>query len=621
MTTEPITPKNFFRFGPFVLDRKNFQLEKDGQPVTITPRAFDVLALLLSNPQSVVEKQQIFEAVWKDTFVTDNALTKVVKEIRRVLEDSADAPRFIETIPKRGYRFIGEVSTGDAVFDIPVTEAEEQPRRKPFLTKTKLVIAALILLVTAGIAGWLIINASKQDQKIRVIAVLPFKPLDPASRDESLEMGMAETLINRLSNLRQVAVIPMNSVRRFASSGQDTASAGRDLNADAVLEGNIQKAGDRVRITVKLVEVRTGETLWTEKFDENFTDIFTVQDSIAERVVGALALHLSRQEKEQIVKHLTDNPEAYQLYLQGQLLWNRRSENWISLSLASYQQALEKDPNFALAHIGAADAYMMLSGHRKLKRDEAGEKARPHILRALEIDNDLAQAHNALAEFKYQYEYDWEGAGRHFKTAVALNPNIAWTHQAYGWYLMSLGDLEGAKTEMDRARELDPSSLTINIGRGRLYYHSRQYDEAIRHFENIIAAEPKETSAYYALHFAYIGKKMYPEALEALIKSNDLSAEDAAKMRESLARDGWETFWRNRLEHLEKNAEKYPSALSTLAFVYTLLGEKDKAFICLEKVIEKREHFVLQMKVEPAFDPLRDDPRFGVLLGKIGLKP
>lgn len=622
VATEPVTPKNIFHFGPFVLDGKNFQLEKSGQPVTITPRAFDVLVLLLSDPQNVVEKQQIFDAVWKDTFVTDNALTKIVKEIRQALGDSAESPRYIETVPKRGYRFIGEINSGETIIDAPENETEENIRPQPVFKNPKLILAGLfVLLVIAGVAGWAIINSPDADPKIRSIAVLPFKPLDPASRDESLEMGMAETLINRLNNLRQVAVRPMNSVRRFAGSGQDTVSAGRDLNADAVLEGSIQKAGERVRITVRLVEVASGEPLWSEKFDENFTDIFTVQDSIAEKVVGALALHLSRQEKEQLVKHPTDHPEAYQLYLQGQLIWNRRGENWIEQSLASHQQALEKDPNFALAHIGVADAFMMLSGHRKLNRAVAGEKARTHILRALEIDNDLAQAHNALAEFKYQYEYDWNGAGAHFKTAIALNPNIAWIHQAYGWYLMSLGDLENAKTEMDRARELDPSSLTINIGRGRLYYYSRQYDEAIRHFENIIAAEPRDVSAYYALQFAYIEKKMYPEAIESIIKLNGFTEERAKNTRDTFNSLGWEGFWRNRLEYLEKNADKDPGARSVLVYIYARIGEKDKAFYWLDKVVADREHFILQMKVEPAFDPLRDDPRFAVLLGRIGLKP
>jgi DNA-binding winged helix-turn-helix (wHTH) protein/TolB-like protein/Tfp pilus assembly protein PilF len=626
MNSAPSNGKNVFHFGPFTVDGANFVVRKEDQAVTIAPRAFDVLVVLLINAGRVVEKQEIFDAVWKDTFVTDNALTKIIKDLRHALEDSAENPRYIETIPKRGYRFTGQLKNAE----IPGTADPGDSRHDDVAGRASFsrpVLALSIVAVTSILiaAAWLVVRyrpAPNSGVEVRSIAVLPFKPLNAESRDESLEMGMAETLITRLSNLRQVIVRPMSAVRKYTDPGQDAVAAGREVQAEAVLEGSIQKAGERIRVTVRLINVRSGAPLWSEQFDEKFTDIFAVQDSIAERVAGALALQLSGQEKEQLVKHYTNSPEAYQLYMKGQLIWNRRSQNWMDQSLASYQQALEKDPNFALALIGVADGYIMQSGHRHITMQEAEEKARPAILRALEIDDSLAQAHNALAELKYQYEYDWTGAGDEFRKAIALNPNIAWIHQAYGWYMMSMGRFDEAKTEMEKARELDPSSLTINTGRGRLFYFSRQYDEAIRHFVDILAAEPNDASVYNSLNAAYEQKGMYAEAVDVFIKVNFPAGEVAQEYRDAFTAGGYEGFLRKKLQKEEEASAKTGIVSpSNMANIYVRLGDKEKAFFWFEKVFERRDSFVLQFKVEPAFDPLRDDPRYAVLLHKMGLEP
>lgn len=627
MSSAPSSRKNIFHFGPITVDGENFSVTKNGRAVTLTPRAFDVLFFLINHAGRVVEKQEIFDAVWKETFVSDNALTKIVKELRHALGDSAENSRYIETVPKRGYRFIAAIENAvEGGVDTGETRNDNAPTAPPAsFSRPALVLSIVAVTSVLILAAWLIFRpgaAQNPGARVRVIAVLPFKPLNAESRDESLEMGMAETLITRLSNLRQVIVRPMSAVRKYTDPGLDAVAAGRDVQAEAVLEGSIQKAGERIRVTVRLIDVRSGAPLWSEQFDEKFTDIFAVQDSIAERVAGALALQLSGTEKEQLVKHYTNSPEAYQLYMKGQLIWNRRSQNWIDQSLVSYRQALEKDPNFALAHIGVADSYIMLSGHRHITMQEAEEKARPAILRALEIDDSLAQAHNALAELKYQYEYDWTGAGDEFRKAIALNPNIAWIHQAYGWYMMSMGRFEEAKTEMEKARELDPSSLTINIGRGRLFYFSRQYDEAIRQFEDIVAAEPNDASVYNSLYSAYEQKGMYAQAVEAFIRVNYPAGEGAQEFREAFTAGGYEGFLRKKLQKIEESSAKTGIvSASNLANIYVRLGDREKAFFWFEKVFEQRDPFVLQFKVEPAFDPLRDDPRYAVLLRKMGLEP
>jgi len=525
-----------------------------------------------------------------------------------------------------------------------IAEVEEKPNHKipqinstvqlPQITSPRFGVSRLVLAFSAAglvailaLVGWLLFRQKPVDttsSPIRSIAVLPLKPLNAVSRDESLEMGMAETLITRLSNIKQVVVRPMSAVRKYTDLQQDPVKAGQEVQAEAVLDGSIQKVGERVRVTVRLINVRDGRPVWSEQFDENFTDIFKVQDSITERITTALMLQLSRQEKEQLAKHLTDNPEAYQLYLRGQLLWNGRRQNWIEQSLAHYQQALERDPNFALAHIGVADCYIMLSGHRKLSMPEAETKARPNIMIALKIDESLAQAHNAFAELKYQYEYDWSGAETEFKKAIELNPNVAWIRQAYGWFLMSAGRFDEAAAEMEKARELDPSSLTINVGRGRLFYYSRQYDQAIQQFQNIIAVEPNDGSSYFSLYSIYEQKRMYPEAVDAYLKSLSLSEvppEVSEKFREAFRVSGWQGFLRKQLETLESRAKTDHVEPFQFANLYVRLGQKDQAFAWFEKTFEARDPSTLQFKIEPAYDSLQNDPRYVQLIRKIGLQP
>jgi DNA-binding winged helix-turn-helix (wHTH) protein/TolB-like protein len=618
-----------FSFDDVSVDCENFRILKAGVMITLTPRAFDVLVVLLRQPGRVVEKRELFDQVWGETIVTDNALTKIIKEIRQTLNDDANAPRYIETVPKRGYRFIAEVEE-KAQREIPSTPTARPPHATtpPFIiSKLALTLSAAGLIAVLSFVGWLLFRqkpAGTTPSPIRSIAVLPFKPLNADSRDESLEMGMAETLITRLSNLRQVVVRPMSAVRKYTDVQQDPVKAGREVQADAVLDGSIQKVGERVRVTVRLINVRDGTPVWSEQFDENFTDIFKMQDSIAERVTTALTLQLSKQEKEQLAKHLTDNPEAYQLYLRAQLIWNGRRQNWIDQSLSHYQQALEKDPNFALAYIGLADCYIMLSGHRRISMPEAETKARPNIMKALEIDDSLAQAHNALAELKYQYEYDWTGAESEFKKAIESNPNVAWIRQAYGWFLMSAGRFDGATAEMEKARELDPSSLTINVGGGRLFYYLRQYDRAIQQFQNIIAVEPNDGSSYYALYTIYEQKQMYPEAVDSYLKAQSLDGappEISEGFREAFRVSGWQGFLRKRLEALKTKAKSGQVQPFQLANLYVRLGQKDEAFAWLEKSFEARDAATLQFKIEPAFDSLRNDPRYVQLIHKIGLQP
>jgi DNA-binding winged helix-turn-helix (wHTH) protein/TolB-like protein/Flp pilus assembly protein TadD len=618
----PSERQKLFYFDDIALDTENFRVVNAGQDVALTPRAFDVLAYLIRNSGRVVEKSELFSEVWKEHFVSDNALTKIVKEIRHALNDDANAPRYIETVPKRGYRFIGDLKERSEQPHLE-TKTERQERRSLMSNSASLLIGGVIALLVLG--GWLLFRSNRSEVPtvaVRSIAVLPFKPLNTDSRDESLEMGMAETLIARLSNLKQIVVRPMSAVRKYTDLEQDPVKAGQEIQAQAVLDGSIQKAGDRIRVTVRLIDVRDGRSLWSQQFDESFTDIFKVQDSIAERVTNALSLELSKAEQQQIAKHFTEDASAYQLYLRGQLTWHGRREDWIRKSLDYYQQAIGKDPNFALAHVGVGDAYIMMSGHHRISMQEAEMKARPSIMKALEIDDSLAQAHNALAELKYQYEYDWKGAEKEFKKAIELNGNVAWIRQAYGWFLMSEGRFDEARVEMDRARELDPSSLTITAGRGRLFYYSRQYDQATEQFQNIIAVEPSDASAYLALYDIYHQRGMYREAVESFLKQASLKgvrAEQIEELRSAFEVAGWSGFIRKRLEETQRRAAREDVPAFLFAELYVSLGQKDEAFSWLEKSFDAHDPVTLQFMIDPAYDSLRGAPRYTKLIRRIGL--
>jgi TolB-like protein/DNA-binding winged helix-turn-helix (wHTH) protein/Tfp pilus assembly protein PilF len=618
-----------FSFGDFIVDCENFRVLSAGKILTLTPRAFDVLIYLIRHSERVVDKRELFDQVWRDTIVTDNALTKVVKELRHVLKDDVNAPKYIETVPKRGYRFIAPVTESElAAGSAGSNDLLPQSTSSRFAVSSRvlgLLITGLVLLLILG--AWVVSrkrNSQVSSSPIRSIAVLPFKPLNAESREASLEMGMTETLITRLSNLRQVVVRPMSAVRKYSDPQQDSVKAGQEIQVEAVVDGSIQKAGERVRVTTRLIDVRDGTTIWAEQFDEDFTDIFKVQDSISQKIVNALTIQLSRQEQEQLFKRYTNSPEAYQLYLQGQLIWHTRRQNWVEQSLAYYQRALEKDPNFALAYVALADCYISMSGSRRISAQEADLKARPAVMKALEIDNDLAHAHNALAELKYQYEYDWNTAEKEFKRALELNPNVAWIHQAYGWFLMSEGRFGEATVEMDKSRELDPSSIATNAARGRLFYYSRQYDQGIRHFQNILAVEPDNWVLYLFLYAIYVEKGMYAEAIEVYLKlriEHGATAEQVEKFREAFRTSGWRGFNLQRLQGLEEEAKTKYVAPSQLAYLYTQLGMKDDALAALERAFAEHDVFILQLKVDPAFDSLRGDPRYSELVRKIGLEP
>jgi tetratricopeptide (TPR) repeat protein len=429
---------------------------------------------------------------------------------------------------------------------------------------------------------------------------------------------MADTLITRLSNIRSIAVRPTSAVLRYNAADRDPVAAGRTLAVEAVLEGSIQRADDRVRVTLRLLNVRDGSPLWADKFDAKLTDILLVQDSISEHVARALTLNLTGEEKQQITKRHTRSQEAYALYVEGRYHWNKRKMD-MSRAISYFQQAIEKDPDFALAYVGLADTLAM---------NGPPSEASFAISKAIEMDDSLGEAHASLGFIKMFHRWQWADAEREFKRAIELNPGYATAHQWYAICLAITGRIEEAKAEMRRALDIDPTSPNMNADMGQLLYFERDYDGAIAYCRKALETDPDFFFAHGYLFDIYMKKGMYDQAIESYFESVRTSFSDSAKRSLSDVKAQYMGVYRNTgirgflqgfIKENKNVASPYYSAWGA-ARCYALLDEREQALSWLEKACESHLFLVPFIAVDPIFDQLRPEPRFQSLLRRMGLK-
>ena len=435
-------------------------------------------------------------------------------------------------------------------------------------------------------------------------------------------MGMADTLITKLSNSGEMIVPSLTSVRQYGGLDQDPLAAGRKLGVNSVLEGNVQKSGDRLRVTVRLIKVADGSSLWAGTFDEKFTDVFTVQDTISQKVAEALALRLSGEEQKRLTKRYTENVAAYQLYLTGRYHWNKLTPPEITKSIGFFQQAIELDPSYALAYVGLADAYRGLALTSDMPPKEVFPQAKAAATKALEIDESLAEPHAALAFIHMWFDWDWVGAEREARRAISLNPNSGFSHLAYAHVLSNLGRHEEAIAEGARARELDPTSLITNAREGMALYFARRYDEAKEGLLKTLELDPNFWVAHHFLGHVYLEKKNYPEAIAEFTKARDFSRGNSAAISMigyASARAGDAAKARAILDELKSQSAHQYIPPYNIAVVYLGLGERDEAFAWLEKANEEHDALVSFLKIFPQWDSVRSDPRFAAILKRIGL--
>jgi DNA-binding winged helix-turn-helix (wHTH) protein/tetratricopeptide (TPR) repeat protein len=584
----------FYEFGPFRIDAQKRRLLRGDEALSLTPKAFETLLALVQNSGVVLDKDDLMRMIWPDTAVEEANLTQNVSVLRKVLGESSADRQYIVTVPGRGYRFVADViEAGDTSSDLIVE------RR----TRSRLVIE----------------DVSESASQAEAICVLPFRSLG-AGGDDYLGLGIADALITRLGNVSRIIVRPTSAILKYVGSSHSPLLAGRDLGVESVLEGSIRRDRDRLRVTAQLVSVRDEAPLWAGKFDELFTDIFTVEDRISEQITRALTLKLTGEEHRRLVKHHTESAEAYQAYLKGLYFASRATAESCLRAIEYLGRAIELDADYALAYACLADSYTWLS-HLYMRPQEAMLKAKEAALKALEIDCDLGEAHYALALVKMYHDWDWAGAEARFKRAIGLNPNHAMAHTLYSFYLTAMGRFDEAEAENRLAERIDPLSLLGYTMCGWSLYFSRDFDGAIERFKAATELDASFHNARWGLGWAYIWKGSFDESVENFEKAMTISgggAEIIAGLAHAKARSGSQAEALGLLAELEELASHRYVPPFYLALVYAGLGDKDKAFEFLDRACDERFEWMLQFKVDPVWDFLRSDARYPDLLRRIG---
>jgi serine/threonine-protein kinase len=518
---------------------------------------------------------------------------------------------------------------------IPTTE-RVVPRTKPStsreitvtfrLKKFVIPVSVVAALIIAALIIWRLLPKGETvptPMDMPSIAVLPFEDLSEKKDQSYFCDGLADELITRLTNIESLRVPARTSSFSFKEKELGIQEIGKELNVEMVLEGSLRKAGNKLRITAQLVNVADGFPVWSEKYERDEADIFLLQDEISLAIVNKLKVKLLGEEKEKIVKRHTENLEAYNLYLQGRYFWNKRGEEALKKSVDYFEQAIKKDPAYALAYAGLADSYITIGDWNLLPPKEVFPKARAAVLKALEIDDELAEAHNALAAIKKYYDWDWQGAEKEHKRAIELNPYYPTAHQWYAEFLFAMERFDEAIAEAKRAQELDPLSPIIYLVEGQVFYFSRQYDKAIEQFKKALNLDPTFLLAHEFMFLCYIQKGMYEDAMVELQKFLTLGGVDpnlVAEVQNVYATSGIKEVFQMFLNYQKMaSMQAYVDPVG-LADIHAFLDEKDQAFEWLEKAYEGRSPMLVWLRVNPLFDNIRSDPRFKALLKKIGLE-
>jgi DNA-binding winged helix-turn-helix (wHTH) protein/TolB-like protein/Flp pilus assembly protein TadD len=641
--------KHLYEFGPFQLNPPERLLLCDGQPIPMTPKAFDLLVVLVERSGHLVEKDELLKAVWRGSIVEEGNLSVTVSFLRKALNDDRDLHRYIETVSGKGYRFVADVrdididelesmivrprpaiSQGTAeentspqqlavVLPKPVTIGPNKAVRWSVLVAA-LCLGALLILVRVIPRRGSTTNQSQETVAIRSLAVLPFRTLGAKNGDEYLGLGMADALITRLGNTGKIIVRPTSTIQKYASEELSPQAAGQEQGVDAVLDGRIQREAGRVRLTVQLIRVRDGVQIWGETFDKEFTNIFGLEDALSERVAQSIRLKLTGEETRRFTKRSTERPDAYEAYVKGRYFWNKRTNKGMEKGLEYFRQAISLDPTFADAYVGVADSYGTLGLYAVLPPREAFPAAKEAAQRALEMDDGLAEAHATLGFINFYYDWNASDAVNEFRRALADNPNYAMAHSWYSESLAAMGRYPEAVAETQRALEDDPLSLIIGSNAGWTLSLAGKGDQAIEILKKAIEIDPSFPRTHYRLGRAYAQKKSYELAISELEQAVSLSGGDACykgSLGHVYAVSGKTDQARQVLQDLEGlSGQKYVPSYA-IALIYAGLGDHDHAISWLQKAYEDRSTSMVFLRSDPELSSLRSDPRFEQLSRRI----
>lgn len=592
---------HFYEFDSFRLDAIRRLLWRNGTHVPLTPKAFDLMLALVQHHGAVLEKAEIMRLLWPNLAVEENNLTVIISALRKALCESPEEHKYVVTIPKRGYCFVAQVNE---------------------VWGTKSGTSAAAASADKSKTGEVGEEWSHHSSHTKTISVLPFRTISNVQNEDYLGIGISEALITKLGSIRQILVRSNSTVLSQTALRQDPLQMGRKLGIDFFLEGWVQKADHRIRVTIQMIDVNDGSSVWSGKFDALFTDIFEVQDTISEQVTRALMLRLSGEERKQLTKRHTENSEAYRAYLKGRYFWNKRLVNDLERACEHFRLATELDPDFALAYVGLADCYNMLSFFSGFSPKEFYPKAREAVARARDLDEELAEAHASLALVEMMSDWDWAAAEKGFKHAIKLNSMYTPARQWYAKLLTALGRHDEALTQIRMAQDLDPLSLIIGAIVGFVYYYARQYDEVIYQSRKNLELDPHFTLTYWDLGWAYQQKGMFDEAIATFKKAVSLSGGGTKMVSElayTYAISGRKSEAETELKRLLRLSKKHYISPYEIAIIYVGLGEKNQALTWLEKAIEDRAWESICLRVEPKLDGIRSDSRFIKLTRRIGL--
>jgi TolB-like protein/Tfp pilus assembly protein PilF len=578
-----------YEFNGFRLEGAQHRLLYKGQRVTLKPKILDLLLFLVEKRGQLVGKDDLLREVWPNTIVEENNITVSISILRKKLADHV-AAGFIETVPRRGYRFIAEV-----------TEVPDEHAATEDLSQTGS-------------------SATPQEEPIDSLAVLPMESPGDDPNIDYLSEGITESLINKLSRIPKLRVLACSTVFRFKNKDMDPQGIGQRLNVRAVMMIRVMRVSEKLIIRSELVNVSDGSQLWGEQYNRNPSDLLTTQDEIAKAISASLKFKLTPRDQMHLAKQPTHNTEAYNLYLRGRYFWNKYSKDWVLKAIEMFEQAIRIDSEYALAYCGLADAYFRLSNVH-FRPAEVLPKAKKAALKAVEIDENLAEAHSSLGLLKVYYDHDWAGAESEFRKAIKLNPDLTSAHQRFGSYLTFMGRFEESIRHYEMALELDPFSLQVNMNLATTYYLRGEYDRAINHLKQTSELEPNYMPVRFVSGCVYIQQNRLQEAIEEFQFIYKLDEEAYLALgfmgyAHALAgqREEAETLL-NVLKEISQR--KYVSPYSMLV-IHLALGPEERVFELLEQLYLERNDWLVWLNVSPELKHLRDDPRFRSLLKRIG---
>lgn len=600
-----------YEFGDFALDVSQQRLARsDGSSVPLTGKAFDTLVYLVEHAGEALDKDTLLKAIWPGAVVEENSLTQVISSLRQLLGEERGENRYIATLPRKGYRFVAEVRRRELLPPM-------QPRKRrgqwlsgvAFLFLAAFALAAVMLQLS---------HSGRTKTAARTLAILPFKPLVPEERDPSLEFGMADSLITQLAQRGDQTLSPLSSVRRYAAVDQDALAAGRELRVDTVLDGLIQRSDDHLRVSARLLRVADGRQLWAQTFDQPFTGIFEVQDAIATRIAAALSLQAPSAEV-LARRHGTQDPEAYILYANGRFAFSRLTESALLQAIEFYQKAVTRDPNYARAYAGIADAYSLLSVIGSRAPRETFPSARAAADKALELDPSLAAAYTARAQIRAVYDFDAKGALQDLDRAAEIDPELSSIYFYRGVIHTAQGDDERARQEFQRSQQLEPAALAAPAAAALSLTYERRYDEAIAELRRVLALADDFELARGFLIRTLLAKGAYDEALKELQGRNLQTLGSHGFPAEALMLSGRREEARAELNRvLALSKQRYVSAYD-IAMIYAAFRDADNTLLWMNRAVEERATALTSVARDPMLDFIRTDGRFTALIQRIGL--